>query len=273
MSAAILAGKHLAQVGTGPQMHGLQGVRGHRPDRAVDGARQLHFLPMSAVVFADQQSSPVAWRAVAIGEKHHAGVVESGHDGAGVLPGGVDRLKLPMQSAIAAAVQALVGGGVHQALVMGLVKDGDAMHIRRNQSLIACVPGVTVVMADKDTANLDCQPHRVCVHGIEQNLRDPRGPHVDGGELLQVRHAERLPSFTAVTAATDTRRAAAHKPQLGVLRMDGRDPDVLQGGVDGCPTCRGLIPMKQTYVGASQQPLWVLGVARKAPYACFEVHA
>ncbi len=273
MPAAILAGEHLAQVGTGPQMQGLQGMGGHGPDRAVDGAGQVHLLPVCAVVFADQQAPPIARRAIAVGQKHHAGVIEPGHDGPGVLPGRVDRLKFPMQTAIGAAVQALVGGGVHPSWVIGLVEDGDAMHICRNQSLISCMPGVTVVMADKDPANFHRQPQCVHIPRIEQYLRDPCGAHVDAGELLQVRHVEGLPGFPAVTAATDTRRATAHKPQLWVLRMDGRHPDVLQRGGDGRPTGRGFMPLEQAHVGACQQPLWMHGVACKAPDTRFEVHA
>lgn len=113
MPTAILADEYLTQIGTGPQVHGLQGMGGHGPDRAVDIAGQVHLLPMDAVVFADQQAPPIARWAVAIGEQYHAGVVEPGHDGAGVLPGRVDGLELPMQTGIGAAMQTLVGGGVH----------------------------------------------------------------------------------------------------------------------------------------------------------------
>ena len=273
MPSAILADENLAQIGTGPQMHGLQGVGGHGPDRAVDGTGQVHFLPVCAVVFADQQTPPVARRAIAVGKKYHASVIEPGHDGAGVLPGRVDGLELPMQTAIGAAVQTLVGGGVHQALVIGLVEDGDAMHIRRNQSLIACMPRVAVVMTDKDAANFNAQPHRVSVQGIKQNLRDPRGSHVEGGELLQAWNLERLPSFAAVMAATNARWSAADKPQLRVLRVDGCHPNVLQRRRDGGPPRTGFVPSEQTHVGASQQPVGMPWVTGETPDTGFEVHA
>ena len=188
MPAAILAGENLAQIGAGPHMHGFQGMCGHGPDGAVDGTGQVHFAPVLAVVFADQQTTSTARRPIAVGEKYHTSVVKPGHDGARVLPGRIDGLKLPMQSPIGAAVQALVGGGVHHAFVGRFIKDGDAVNIGRNESLTLGAPSLSVIVADKDATNFDRQPQRVWILRVKQNLCHPGGTHVDVRKLLQSRH-------------------------------------------------------------------------------------
>ena len=84
-----------------------------------------------------------------------------------------------MQAAVRAAVQALVGGGIHQALAIWFVQNSHAVNISRNKPLISAVPSISAIMTHINATNFNSEPQGLWIHGVKQNLCDACGPHVD----------------------------------------------------------------------------------------------
>ena len=117
--------------------------------------------------------------AIAIGEKHDGRVVQARHYAAGVLPRRFQFLKDPALALVGAAVQAAVGGGIDPTAATWGRDHGNPMHVRRHQALVEQLPGLAVVSAAVDATNFNRGPHHPGCGWIEQNLRHPRGAHVD----------------------------------------------------------------------------------------------
>ena len=145
---AIGASENLTQVGHRKDQFRMIAVRAHAPGGAVQGSRQIHILPVRAVIARAQQAAGGSGWAVAIGEEEHAVAI-----GAGLG-------MLKFNSPEAATVAAAMGAGVN---------------------VIACGETMKALMLEKDDlfARLTLDEHEYSLYGQIRDALAIRAPTPD----------------------------------------------------------------------------------------------
>ena len=124
-----MAAEQLTQIGIGEQQHRVVRMGCDCPGRAIECAGQGKLSPGCSVIFAAPKFAGIAWWAIAVGQENHGIIVATRYDATCVLPRRIQCLKHPGFAVVGAAMQATIGRGIDDFLILFVVHDGDAVHI------------------------------------------------------------------------------------------------------------------------------------------------
>ena len=170
-------------------------------------------------------------------------------------------------------MQATVGGGKDRGRAVVVAHNGDAVHVARYQPLVEQHPGSPAIGAAINAADFDRRPDGVAHHRIEQDLGDPRRPHIGLGELADAGCVEFLPALAGIGRAVKTGRPRSGDQHIGVFRILHDGPDILHRRRQRRPARRGLVPAEHPHVGTGKQIAGRGDMACDGPDACFKIHA